>query len=121
MNALTATTPVDISGTSDAIRPDDLDRAKLSAARLWAANKCPYFASGLFAMAPVAVHELGTMAVDPGWRVYIDPKVLDIWSVPEVGSVLIHELCHLLRDHASRDRGGGGAVGSTRLEHRMRC
>jgi predicted metal-dependent peptidase len=79
-----------------------LDRLKLSAARLWAAGRYPYFATGLFAMVPVAEPGTGTFAIDRSWRVYIDPECVAEWSVPELGSVLIHELAHLLRDHAGR-------------------
>ena len=79
-----------------------LDLVKLSAARLWAADRFPYFASGLFAMAPVATPGIGTFAIDRKWRLYVDPEVVTRWSVPELGAVLVHELSHLLRDHARR-------------------
>ena len=50
---------------------------------------------------------LGTFAVDPAWRLYVDPAVLSTWSVEQVAAVLVHEVWHLLRDHAAR----GGRVG----------
>ena len=77
-----------------------LNVVKLSAARLWAAHKFPYFASGLFAMVPVSTPGLGSCAVDTHWRLYVDPNVVEQWSVPKLGAVLVHELSHLLRDHA---------------------
>jgi predicted metal-dependent peptidase len=91
-----------------------LDRVKLSAARLWAADRFPYFASGLFALALVATPGLGTFAVDRKWRLYVDPDAVDRWSVPEIGAVLVHELSHLLRDHARRAIEIG--VGETQFE-----
>ena len=91
-----------------------LDRVKLSAARLWAADRFPYFASGLFALALVATPGLGTFAVDRKWRLYVDPDAVDRWSVPELGAVLVHELSHLLRDHARRAIEIG--VGETQFE-----
>ena len=81
---------------------DQIDWLKLSAARLWASGKFPYFASGLFALTLVSSTGIGTLAVDSRWRLYVDPEVVDAWSVPELGAVLVHELSHLLRDHASR-------------------
>ena len=91
-----------------------LDLVKLSAARLWSAHRFPYFASGLFAMAPVATPGIGTFAVDRRWRLYVDPEVVSRWSVPQLGAVLVHELCHLLRDHARRANQIG--VGEERYE-----
>ncbi len=40
--------------------------------------------------------------MDKYWRLYTDPECFNRWSVPEAGSVLIHEVHHLLRDHSSR-------------------
>jgi len=45
---------------------------------------------------------LGTVGTDRYWHLYIDPDVVATWSVEELGSVLIHETHHLLRDHADR-------------------
>ena len=84
-----------------------MDTAKLAAARLWAANQCPYFATGLFALTPVAAPGLGTFAVDRRWRVYCDPARVDEWTVSEIGTVLLHELLHVVREHAER----GDAMG----------
>lgn len=79
-----------------------LDLTKFAAARLWASTRFPYFATGLFAMVPTPATGLGTMAVDVYWRVYVDPEVLKAWSVPQIGATLVHELGHLLREHAGR-------------------
>jgi predicted metal-dependent peptidase len=82
--------------------PAAFDAVKLSAARLWAAERFPYFATGLFALYPVATPGLGSFAVDTCWRLYVDPDVVNRWSVPQLGAVLVHELSHLLRDHNQR-------------------
>lgn len=84
-----------------------LDTAKLAAARLWAATRYPYLASALFASALVAAPDSNTVAVDGGWRLLVDPAVLAEWTVEQIGSVLVHHACHLLRDHADRARGRG--------------
>lgn len=96
---------------SEEIAPP-LDRQQLAASRLWAAHRHPYLASALFAApvvekAGVGFNGQGGVAVDPYWRLYIDPSVVAGWSVEQLGSELIHHTGHLLRDHASR----GAALG----------
>lgn len=73
--------------------------------RLVAAETAPYFMHALFAVAPVADPGLGTFAVDGAWRLYMDPALLvgpGRWDSSTVGAVLLHEVGHLLRDHAGR-------------------
>ena len=79
-----------------------LDRQKMAAARLWAANKFPYLASALFASTVVEVPDRGVVGVDESWRLYVDPELIDGWTVEEVGSLLVHHTGHLVRDHAGR-------------------
>ena len=79
----------------------------LGLARLWAAAKFPYLASGLFGLVPVPVPGIGTVAVDEQWRLWADPEVTARWSVAEYGSVLVHHVCHLLREHGTRATGAG--------------
>jgi predicted metal-dependent peptidase len=74
-------------------------------ARLVAAEQMPYFMRGLFAAAPLAAPGLGTFAVDRWWRLYADPALLlddRQWTPAMRGGVLLHEVGHLLRDHAGR-------------------
>ena len=84
-----------------------LDRRKLAAARLWGATRLPYLASALFAARILPVQQPGVVAVDEAWRVWIDLDVLGTWSAPQLGSVLVHHVGHLLRDHAARARALG--------------
>jgi predicted metal-dependent peptidase len=79
-----------------------LDEQRVAAARLWAAMRFPYLASALFASSVVPAPGLGTIAVDQSWRLYIDPMLVDRWTSEEVGTVLVHHVGHLLRDHAGR-------------------
>jgi len=44
----------------------------------------------------------GTMAVDKHWRCYYDIDAVSKWPAPEVATVLIHEVWHLLRSHCFR-------------------
>jgi predicted metal-dependent peptidase len=76
--------------------------AGLAAARLWAAAHYPYLASGIFGARVVPAPGIGTVAVDPGWRLWADPDVTAGWTAAELGSVLVHHVCHLLREHGSR-------------------
>lgn len=84
---------------------NDVEREAFRTVRLAAYHACPYYASGLFSLMPVAAPGYGTWAVDKYWRLYIDPALLvgdDAWSPLEASAVLLHELGHLLRVHADR-------------------
>ncbi|WP_300608236.1 VWA-like domain-containing protein [Trebonia sp.] len=79
----------------------------LAAARLWAAARFPYLASGLFGAQVTAMPGLGSVAIDPRWRLYADPDLLTGWTPAELGSVLVHHVCHLLREHPQRAEASG--------------
>lgn len=74
----------------------------LAAARLWAARKFPYLATGLFGAEVQAAPGSGTVSVDQRWRLRADPDLAAAWSAAQLGSVLVHHVCHLLRDHSER-------------------
>jgi predicted metal-dependent peptidase len=74
----------------------------LPAARLWAAARFPYLASGLFGTQVTAAPGLGAIAVDPRWRLYADPAAVAELSPAQFGSLLVHHVCHLLRSHSER-------------------
>lgn len=89
-------------------------RHKMAAARLWAAQRFPYLASVLFA-SPVVYRSSGgrgPTAVEPGtgatisadrhWRLYVDAERAAGWSVEAIGSLLVVQANHLLREHADR-------------------
>jgi predicted metal-dependent peptidase len=87
-------------------------RQKWAAARVWAAHQAPYLATALLALQPVVVtepgHDLRRLPADPAWRVYLDPTVLADLEVPVLGFWLLHQVTHLLRDHANRYPGSSG-------------
>ena len=87
--------------------PVRLDAEKLAAARLWAAHQFPYLAFAVFACKVVAVPGLRAAAVDEWWRLYLGPDVVDDLAVEDLGTVLVHHVGHLLRDHAARARALG--------------
>lgn len=74
----------------------------LASARLWAVARCPYLAAALHALHPVVRLGLDTVAVDRRWRLYVDVDAVRSWSISQLGTALIHEVNHLLRDHHDR-------------------
>ena len=74
----------------------------LAAARLWATDRFPYLATGLFGAEVVAEPGSGTVSVDEGWRMHADPDLTADWTAAQLGSVLVHHVCHLLREHGQR-------------------
>jgi len=79
-----------------------LDREKLFAARLHAAQVRPYLATALFALHVVDSRQVPTMAVDRYWRCYVSPAFVAQTPVEELAGVWVHEVSHLLRDHHGR-------------------
>jgi predicted metal-dependent peptidase len=79
----------------------------LAAARLWAATRFPYLATGVFGAAVIADPGSGAMSVDDDWRMHIDPDLSGSWTASQLGSVMVHHVCHLLRTHAERAQAMG--------------
>jgi len=88
----------------NAIHPERLDHIRLAAARLCAAEAQPFLAMALYALTPVADESRPTFAVDERWRLYVNPRRLSEWPIAEVAGVLLHEVGHVVRDHAGRAR-----------------
>lgn len=84
--------------------PERLDQTRLAAARLLAAEAQPFLAIALYALTAVPDEERPTFAVDERWRLYVNPHRLREWPVPQIAGVLLHEVGHLVRDHAGRAR-----------------
>ena len=79
----------------------------LAAARLWATDRFPYLATGLFGAQVIAVAGSGTVSVDEAWRMRADPDLVAGWTAAQLGSVLVHHVCHLLRTHGERAQAVG--------------
>ena len=86
-------------------RPPGLDTAP--AARLWAATRFPYLATGVFGAQVIAERDSGTVSVDESWRMRADPELTAAWTPAQLGSVLVHHVCHLLRTHGERAQAAG--------------
>jgi len=74
----------------------------LAAARIWAAVRFPYLASGIFGAQVTAVPGLDSVAIDERWQLSADPELVAGWSPAQFGSVLVHHVCHILRHHSER-------------------
>jgi predicted metal-dependent peptidase len=74
----------------------------LQAARVRASYQRAYFAPALFNLVPIRTDLIRSMAVDSEWRLYYNETWLAAHTVEENAAVLIHEVSHLLRDHAAR-------------------
>jgi len=87
----------------------------LAAARLWAATRFPYLATGVFGAQVIPEAGSGTVSVDESWRMRADPELTAAWTPAQLGSVLIHHVCHLLRTHGERAQGVGVRPDEARL------
>jgi predicted metal-dependent peptidase len=83
---------------------EPLDHMRLAAARLRAAEAQPFLAMALYALTAVADTSQPTFAVDERWRLYVNPQRLREWPVATLAGVLLHEVGHVVRDHAGRAR-----------------
>lgn len=79
-----------------------MNTEKLYTARLLAATARPYLATVLYALHLVESGQVPTMGVDRYWRCYVSPAFVERTPVPDLASVLVHEVSHLIRDHHGR-------------------
>ena len=86
----------------------------LAAARLWAATWFPYLATAVFGAQVIAAPGSGTVSVDESWRMRADPGLTAEWTPAQLGSVLIHHVCHLLRTHGERAQAVGAGPAEAR-------
>jgi len=84
-----------------------MSHSELAAARLWAATRFPYLATGVFGMTLIADPGSGAVSVDDDWRMHIDPDLTVLWTPAQVGSIMVHHVCHLLRTHGERAQAVG--------------
>src|SRR5271166_5639971 len=58
--------------------------------------------TGVFGAQVVAERGSGAVSVDENWRMHADPELTAAWTPAQLGSVLVHHVCHLLRTHGER-------------------
>jgi predicted metal-dependent peptidase len=61
----------------------------------------------VFGAQVVAEPGSGTVSVDESWRMRADPELTAAWTPAQLGSVLVHHVCHLLRTHGERAQAAG--------------
>jgi len=71
-------------------------------ARLWLVARRPYLASGVFRLHYVKSKDVPTLGVSKRWVCYYNPEYCSRLSIQELGTVICHELYHLLRLHHER-------------------
>lgn len=82
-------------------------REKLLAARMKMCDLAPYFRSVLWSLMPKEMPGLGTFGVTTGGWLLYDPEKAKEWTIDQIAAVLMHEVGHVLRDHARRCRAIG--------------
>lgn len=82
--------------------PSDEQTRNLQAWRAQALELMPYMASMLFSLRPVNAPGLGTFAVDPTHRLYVDFDEVSKRGNRWCAEALLHECCHLFGQHAER-------------------
>ena len=75
---------------------------RFKAARMWVARNYPYYARTLFACPVEFTLKADTLAVNGYWRMRANPLFTAAHTVEQVAASMIHELNHLVRDHAGR-------------------
>ena len=75
---------------------------KLKAVRLAACRERPYLSSAIFSMSPVESPGIETMAVSQDWKLYFSPEFVEETPSNLLVTVILHEVAHLIRDHAAR-------------------
>jgi predicted metal-dependent peptidase len=75
---------------------------RLAAARAAAAVQMPYLRAALLALVPYERPGLNTMGVTKSMILLWDPIAMTRWSRDEAICTLLHEVWHILRDHAGR-------------------
>ena len=82
------------------IPPTTLDDAISAACRAH-----PYYTTAIWRLRFVPDPTVPTMATSANWVTHYNPATLAGWTRHEAGAVIVHELEHLLRDHAGRADG----------------
>lgn len=62
----------------------------------------PYYRRAIARLTFVPDPNVPTMATSARWVTHYNPATLAQWTTAEAGAVVVHELEHLLRDHAGR-------------------
>jgi predicted metal-dependent peptidase len=90
------------TATAAAISEDA--RLRVMAARIVAQSRWPYLSTLLFNLKIVESHELPTLAVDEGWRMYYSPEFVMNQTPEALATMVLHEALHCVNQHGPRFR-----------------
>ncbi len=96
--------------SSDTLDSRTLDQAErlLSAGRIIARTKVPYFRALILKLVPRVMPGLGTVATTEHGIFLYDPAAVVQWQPEEVAGAIVHEVMHILDKHAPRKRDRDG-------------
>ena len=88
------------------IDPNDLALSKkaFEIARYWVSHRRVYYTAVLYALQRVWTTQIDTVAVDDGFRLYINPTYFQKLNYEEAGAALCHEVLHVIYGHMDRQR-----------------
>lgn len=90
------------TATAAAISEDA--RLRVMAARIVAQSRWPYLSTLLFNLKIVESHEVPTLAVDEGWRMYYSPEFVLNQPPEALATMVLHEALHCVNQHGPRFR-----------------
>lgn len=76
----------------------------LSAGRIVARKRMPYFGTAIMSMIPKEAPGLNTIGVTDRWVMLYDPLFVQSMTVEQMATVVLHEVMHLLRCHQARKK-----------------
>jgi predicted metal-dependent peptidase len=79
-------------------------RLRVMAARIVAQSRWPYLSTLLFNLKIVESHEVPTLAVDEGWRMYYSPEFVMNQTPEALATMVLHEALHCVNQHGPRFR-----------------
>lgn len=91
-----------VTATPAAISEDA--RLRVMAARIVAQARWPYLSTLLFNLKIVESHQLPTLAVDDGWRMYYSPSFVMEQTAEALATMVLHEALHCVNQHGPRFR-----------------
>jgi predicted metal-dependent peptidase len=77
-------------------------RLRVMAARIVAQSRWPYLSTLLFNLKIVESHEVPTLAVDEGWRMYYSPEFVMNQTPEALATMVLHEALHCVNQHWPR-------------------
>lgn len=90
--------------TATAVSISEDARLRVMAARIVAQSRWPYLSTLLFNLKIVESHDLPTLTVDDGWRMYYSPEFVMQQSAEALATMVLHEALHCVNQHGPRFR-----------------